>query len=52
VARPKTGGPKKGVGFGFERFVYDKVFDCYVCLCGVQLGFRGLYHRKGRVFRV
>jgi len=33
IAKPKVGGSKKSEEFSFERFVYDKVFDCCVCPC-------------------
>jgi len=51
VAKPKTSGPKKGVEFSHERFVYSKELDCYVCPCGKQLLFKRMDKYNGVMCR-
>ncbi|MCL2173314.1 MAG: transposase [Candidatus Bathyarchaeota archaeon] len=51
VAKPKTHGPKKGVEFGHERFVYNKELDCYVCPCEKQLLFKRMDKYNGVMCR-
>lgn len=51
VANPKTSGPKKGVEFGHERFVYNKELDCYVCPCEKRLLFKRMDKYNGVMCR-
>ena len=52
VAKPQTPGRKKGSEFGFERFKYDSVLDCYVCPCEKQLCFSRMVKYRGGLGRV
>jgi hypothetical protein len=51
VAKPKS-GPKKSEEFRHDRFVYDRVLDCYVCPAQNQLHFRRMDKSNGgRLYR-